>query len=529
MSAEESTTRVLVIEDEPDSAALIMRLIDRAFSADVETAGDALQARSRLGADDFDIITIDYRLAKDDGLDLLSEITASDNHPPVIVITGQGDEMTASRAFKAGASDYLVKDKNLASNLVNAFQQALAEASLKRSRDALEEERAFAEAVLNTLPDSFCMFGAEGNAARWNEAFKELTGYSDEEIATMTPFDFHPEEDVNRVLDIYSDVFRTGRRAFVEVEMKTKDGRTFPCMLSCGVLHDNDGNVIGFCGIGREVTEQKQSEATLHNIIKETNQRREEITALLESTRSILEHKGFKRAAREVFELCRKLIGARAGYVALVGEDGRQSIVLSVLPEQFEDRVGKLPHMPISRLSSKAFSSGRAVYENAFMESKWAKELPEGHQPINNILFAPLVVEGKALGVIVLVNKPGGFSNRDALMASAFGEIASIALRNSRTMEALERSEERYRKLVETAPAVIYSVSSDTTIRSLNPAFEKLSGWPSEEWIGRSMADLIHPDDQAKAIETFEQSMRGESPPPPRASYPVEVRRSHDR
>ena len=468
MSAEESTIRVLIIEDEPDSASLIKGLIEKAFSADVVTAGDASQARNRLWTNDFDIVTLDYRLAEDDGLHLLEEITASENHPPVIVITGQGDEMTASRAFKVGASDYLIKNKNLASNLINAFQQALAEASLKRSQDALDEERAFAEAVLNTLPDSFCMFGAEGKAARWNEAFKELTGYSDEEISTMTPFDFHPREDINRVLDIYSDVFRTGRRAFIEVEMKTREGKKFPCMLSCGLLHDNDGNVIGFCGIGRDITEQKKSEATLHDIIKETNQRREEITSLLESTRSILEYKGFKIAAREVLELSRKLIGAEAGYVSLVSEDGRQSTVLSVLPEELKDGAGTPPYMPISKLSSKAFSSGRAFYENAFMESEWVEELAEGHQPIDNILFAPLVVEGKALGVIVLGNKPDGFSNRDALMASAFGEIASIALRNSRTMEALERSEERYRSLFRDSPVSLWEEDFSDTKRYLD-------------------------------------------------------------
>jgi len=468
MSAAESRIRVLVIEDEPDSVSMIRGLIERSFSADVETAGDALQARNRLEADNFDIVTLDYKLADDDGLHLLEEITASRNHARVIMITGQGDEKTASHAFKAGASDYVVKDRNLASSIVDAFQRALAETSLRRSQDALEKEKAFAETILNTLPDSFCMFGADGKATRWNEAFKELTGYSDEEIAAMTPFDFHPEEDVNRMLDVYSDVFRTGHRAFIEIELKTRDGGSFPCMLSCGVLHDNDGNVIGFCGIGRDITEQKQSETTLHNIIKETNQRREEITSLLESTRSILEHEGFEMAAREVFGLCGKLIGAGAGYVALVSEDGRQSTILSALPGQFEDRVGTLPHMPISRLSSKAFSSGRAVYENAFMESKWAEELPEGHQSINNILYAPLIVEGKALGVIVLANKPGGFSSRDALMASAFGEIASIALRNSRIMEALERSEEKYRSLFRDSPVSLWEEDFSDTKRHLD-------------------------------------------------------------
>ncbi|MCX5656622.1 MAG: diguanylate cyclase, partial [Candidatus Omnitrophica bacterium] len=80
--------------------------------------------------------------------------------------------------------------------------------------------------------------------------------------------------------------------------------------------------------------------------------------------------------------------------------------------------------------------------------------------------------------------------------------------------ELLRQSEERYRKLVETAPDAIYFISAeDREIKLLNPAFEKITGWKTSEWIGKSFASIVHPDDLPLAVETFKQVLEGKSPP----------------
>ncbi len=80
--------------------------------------------------------------------------------------------------------------------------------------------------------------------------------------------------------------------------------------------------------------------------------------------------------------------------------------------------------------------------------------------------------------------------------------------------EALRQSEERYRTLVETAQDVIFTVAADGTFVSLNPAFETLTGWSRADWLGKSFAGFLHPEDRPVAASLLGQIMRGETPPP---------------
>lgn len=87
-----------------------------------------------------------------------------------------------------------------------------------------------------------------------------------------------------------------------------------------------------------------------------------------------------------------------------------------------------------------------------------------------------------------------------------------IKLKNAE--ESLRDSEEQQRMVIETALDTVYTISGeDGLITSLNPAFESLTGWPRDEWIGKSFIEIVHPDDRSVAIEVFEKCCRGEMPP----------------
>jgi signal transduction histidine kinase/CheY-like chemotaxis protein len=192
-----------------------------------------------------------------------------------------------------------------------------------------------------------------------------------------------------------------------------------------------------------EVDEKlKENQEKLRLSLNEVIRRRAEVSALLESSHAVLKYRKFEDAARTIFDSCKKITGASAGYIALLTQAGSEIDVL------FLDSGGRpcdvdpnLP-MPIRGLRAEAYRSGKVVYDNNFPGSQWASFMPERHVALDNVLFAPLIVEGKTLGLMGLANKPGGFTENDARMAAAFAEHAAIALHNSRALMDLHTKHE---------------------------------------------------------------------------------------
>ncbi len=80
-------------------------------------------------------------------------------------------------------------------------------------------------------------------------------------------------------------------------------------------------------------------------------------------------------------------------------------------------------------------------------------------------------------------------------------------------LKEVEESELRYRILVEGSGDLIFTVSPDGIITSLNPAFEKISGWKRDEWLGRNFKPLVHPDDLPSVEENYKRLFNGETLP----------------
>jgi len=90
----------------------------------------------------------------------------------------------------------------------------------------------------------------------------------------------------------------------------------------------------------------------------------------------------------------------------------------------------------------------------------------------------------------------------------------------ARAQEQLRQSEARYRTLVDGVRDVIFALAPDGTIASLNPAFETITGFPRDEWLGRPFEQLVHSDDLPLALELLSSVARGE----PRPVNPFRIR-----
>ncbi|HEV8420372.1 MAG TPA: PAS domain S-box protein [Actinomycetota bacterium] len=92
--------------------------------------------------------------------------------------------------------------------------------------------------------------------------------------------------------------------------------------------------------------------------------------------------------------------------------------------------------------------------------------------------------------------------------------IAQDITDRKRMEDAVRESEQRYRLLVENAPDMVFTVSPEGLVTSLNSGFETITGWKREDWIGKDFAPLLHPDDLDASRNRTARMLRGEQLPP---------------
>gem|GEM_PF-1418563 len=133
--------KILLVEDNHDHAELITRSVQKSNpSTRVKHAINRRKCLDLLEKASFDIILLDYYLSDVSGVELLSEIVRLYPRIPVIVVTGQGDERTAAKSIKAGAEEYIVKNRESLENLPKIINGTIHKH--KRKMSAAEKKKA---------------------------------------------------------------------------------------------------------------------------------------------------------------------------------------------------------------------------------------------------------------------------------------------------------------------------------------------------------------------------------------------------
>ncbi|MEJ5375951.1 MAG: MASE3 domain-containing protein [bacterium] len=393
--------------------------------------------------------------------------------------------------------------------------QALVKTGIERPQDILLRELALreealraSEALFSTAfganPEAMVIFSlADGHIREVNQSFLELSGYSRQEALGRTGEELNLWLEPRERMAFMGALARQGSARERECRFQLRSGEIRIAQLSAEVL-ELKGELYALT-VARDVTDQRRAEQALRKALRETRQaelkleralskarqREREVTALLEGARRVLEGGESTPTIRALYDSCKLTVGAKAGYVSLFSREQGMMEVLFLDAGGESCNVPPETPMPLRGLRAQAVLSRAPLIENDFTRTPFPHLLPEGHQELKSILFAPLLIEGKVVGLLGLANKPGGFTEQDAALAAAFGELMAIAIQNSRNLEALKHSEERLRSLVERAQDAIVSVDSRGLILLWNPAAEKMFGYSRSQITGQSLETII--------------------------------------
>ena len=419
---EKQAINVLIIEDDPQFTNIARRMLDRDLGVigRCRTAGSLADGLSIMKDEPVDLVLLDLRLPDSEGLESLKTLKRAGHEIPIVVLTGEGTDEMSADALREGAIDYLLKSDVTGRYLSLAVMHALERHNLLQQ---LKEQQTLLE---NTV--------------------KRRTQKISETVETL-------ENEINK----------------------------------------------------RKKAEKRQKTA-----LEESVRREREMSALLQGAKAILRYRRFEDSARAVFDICKELLGASAGYVALLSEDGQENELLFLEAGGRSCTVNPDLPMPIRGLRATAYHSGMAVFENDFMNSQWMEFMPSGHVQLDNVLFAPLNIDGRTEGIIGLANKPGGFNENDVTLAAAMAEIVSIAFINSKTMDSLQESQMRFRELYNRMSSGVAIYAADESgqnfyLKDMNRSGQLITGLKEENYRNKIIQKVFPGINNFGLLEVFQR------------------------
>jgi PAS domain S-box-containing protein len=280
--------RVLVVEDSQDDAALLERELRRGgYEPTTKRVETAKAMSAELNRQQWDIVISDYVLPSFSGPKALSLLKEAGLDLPFIIISGKIGEDTAVEAMRAGAHDYIMKDR--LTRLIPAIQRELKEAKIRTARKLAEEALQRQAQIIDQIHDSVVSTDLDGNVTSWNKGAERIFGYPAGEalgqhISFVYPEDQHQflEQEVIKPLKDKGD-------HEIEVRMRRRSGEDFYVHLALSLLTSADGSVIGMIGYSMDITERKRAEEMLRQTTRQLEIEREALERKNVAMREILD------------------------------------------------------------------------------------------------------------------------------------------------------------------------------------------------------------------------------------------------
>ncbi len=177
--------RVLFVEDSEDDVLLIKHELTKSgYEIEGTQVFASSTTRGELEKGGWDIIIADYIMPQFNALDALALYQEFKLDIPFIIVSGTIGEDIAVEAMKAGAHDYVMKDK--LARLVPAIERELRDYKIREERRNAERSLRREEELLRlryeALPAGIIVTSASGTITYVNSAACNMTGYTREEM-----------------------------------------------------------------------------------------------------------------------------------------------------------------------------------------------------------------------------------------------------------------------------------------------------------------------------------------------------------
>jgi PAS domain S-box-containing protein len=258
--------KVLIVEDNEDDAAMLVRALQRGGFEPIYTRVDnAADLRAALSESSWEIIICDHAMPQFDSFAALTIVKETGFDLPFIVVSGVIGEEVAVAIMKAGAHDYLMKDKLL--RLVPAIERELQEAEGRRQRRQAEEALRTSEerfrGLIENSPSAIFLNDREHRFRIVNKRFEQWYGVAEADVLGKTSYDLFPQEYADVYVSQDQEVLETGTAIERELIVPFADGTLHPVLVTKYPVFDARGHPVGVGTINSDMTARKQAEDEL--------------------------------------------------------------------------------------------------------------------------------------------------------------------------------------------------------------------------------------------------------------------------
>jgi len=503
---------ILSIEDNPGDFILLKEILNESIETKYNLVNcvNLNAGIEALKNDSFDIILLDLSLPDSNGLDSFTKLKTEIEEIPVIVMTGNEDDLLAKQAIREGAQDFLVKGHFDFSLISRAITYAIERKELERR--LIESEKLY-RGLIELSPNAI-LIHIDGIIKYVNSAALTLLGATDENqlleknVYSFIEASYHKTE-MERVEQLESGTAID----VIEEEFIRLDGRhIFVEVVSSNITYKNQSAIQS---TARDITEKIMA---IESFIQQSKLNAE----MAELAGNMLKAKTIDEITNITLSKAQQLTKSKFGFVAYIHPKTGYLVVPTLSQDIWNEC--KVENKTVVFEKFTGLWGWVLIHKKSLMTNQPEKDFrsvgtPEGHVKIKNIISVPAMHNKQLIGQITVANSDKDFTDHDMIVIERLASVYTLGIRRIQAVSEVIEREERFRLAFQYSNIGSVLVSPDKRLLRVNSTFCQMLGYTEDEILEKTFDELTWPEDLEVGQNEFKEMLEG------RIDYTVDQKR----